>query len=95
MIVNEDEDLISMLNQDDPRLIKVIQNWFLEPLPNPETPYKFSVPNPETKGQIGVPPLIDQLLGGKQNGFFIGEDFTPFSRIWKTICVYMSVCVCV
>ena len=79
-VINGDEDFISGLEQDDPRLIKIIQNWFLEPLPDPVTPYKFNVPNPETKGQIGVPPIIDQLLGAKQNGFFIGEIISNISR---------------
>jgi len=65
--------LISGLQEDDPRLIKIIQNWFLEPPPDPETPYKFAVPQPETNGQIGVPPIVDKLLGEKKNGFFIGE----------------------
>jgi hypothetical protein len=66
-------DLIGELQQDDPRLIRLIQNWFLEPKPESSVPYKFSVAVPEIKGQIGIPPIVDQLLGGKTNGFFIGK----------------------
>ena len=67
------DDIISELQQDDPRLIKLIQNWFLEPKPKSTVPYKFQVQNPETKGQIGIPPIVDKLLGKKNNGFFIGK----------------------
>ncbi len=39
--------------------------------PGSETLYQFKTPNPPLNGQIGVPPIVDQILGGKQNGFFI------------------------
>ena len=71
--VEEDGDLIQGLKEDDPRLIRIIQNWFLEPAPHPDVPYKFVSPNPEVKGQIGVPPVVDGLLKQKRNGFFIGK----------------------
>lgn len=68
-------DLISSMEQDDPRLIHIIQNWFLEPIPHLSLPYKFTVNPPVTKGQIGVPGVIDEMLNKKRNGFFIGKDF--------------------
>ena len=73
MLLGDSSDLINKLQQDDPRLIQLIQNWFLEPKPDSSVPYKFNVANPETKGQIGVPPIVDKLLGEKKNGFFIGK----------------------
>jgi hypothetical protein len=50
--------------------------------PGADIPYKFSNPNPSLNGQIGVPPIVDEILKKKQNGFFIesgafdGEDLT-------------------
>ena len=34
-------------------------------------PYRFRVNPPVLKGESGVPKIIDKLLGGKQNGFYI------------------------
>ncbi len=36
-----------------------------------EIPYKFTNPNPPLNGQIGVPPIVDEILKKKRNGFFI------------------------
>ena len=79
-------DLISSLEQDDPRLIRIIQNWFLEPIPDPGVPYKFSVDPPVIEGQIGVPGIVDTLLNKKQNGFYIGEGSGHWERLamWCT-----------
>ena len=70
------DDIISELKQDDPRLIKLIQKWFLEPKPDAAVPYNFNVPTPDTYGQIGIPRIVDKLLGEKKNGFFIGMQKT-------------------
>ena len=79
-------DLISSLEQDDPRLIRIIQNWFLERVPDPGVPYKFSVDPPVIEGQIGVPGIVDTLLNKKQNGFYIGEGSGHWERLamWCT-----------
>jgi hypothetical protein len=53
------------------RLLLVIRNWFLD-FPSPKNePYKFSVAAPDTKGQIGVPAVVDEILGQQRDGFFI------------------------
>jgi hypothetical protein len=36
-----------------------------------EIPYKFTIPNPPLNGQIGVPPIVDEILKQKRKGFFI------------------------
>jgi hypothetical protein len=36
-----------------------------------DIPYQFKTPNPPLNGQIGVPLIVDALLGEKQKGFFI------------------------
>ena len=47
----------------------IINKVYLDP-PS-EKPYFFSVNPPVLNGQTGVPKIIDKLLGGKQNGFYI------------------------
>ena len=47
----------------------IINKVYLDP-PS-EKPYLFSVNPPVLNGQTGVPKIIDKLLGGKQNGFYI------------------------
>ena len=47
----------------------IINKVYLDP-PS-EKPYGFDVNPPVLNGQTGVPKIIDKLLGGKQNGFYI------------------------
>ena len=47
----------------------IINKVYLDP-PS-EKPYFFSVNPPVLNGQTGVPKIIDKLLRGKQNGFYI------------------------
>ena len=47
----------------------IINKVYLDP-PS-EKPYGFSVNPPALNGQTGVPKMIDKLLEGKQNGFYI------------------------
>ena len=47
----------------------IINKVYLDP-PS-EKPYLFSVNPPVLNGQTGVPKIIDKLLRGKQNGFYI------------------------
>ena len=47
----------------------IINKVYLDP-PS-EKPYGFSVNPPVLNGQTGVPEIIDKLLRGKQNGFYI------------------------
>ena len=47
----------------------IINKVYLDP-PS-EKPYSFDVNPPILNGQTGVPKIIDTLLGGKQNGFYI------------------------
>ena len=56
-------------NKDDEMMSKVIRKVYLDP-PS-VNPYSFRVNPPALNGQIGVPKIIDELLGGKQNGFYI------------------------
>ena len=59
---NPDLDLISQLTQDDPRLIQILKNWFLESPPDRSVPYNFEQKNPNLYGQIGQPNIIDRIL---------------------------------
>ena len=67
-------------DKDDAMMAKVIRKVYLDP-PSVK-PYGFRVNPPALNGQIGVPKIIDELLGGKQNGFYIesggydGEDLS-------------------
>ena len=56
-------------DKDDEMMAKVIRKVYLDP-PS-VNPYGFRVNPPALNGQIGVPKIIDELLGGKQNVFFI------------------------
>ena len=66
--------------EDEDRMAKIIQSIYLDP-PSQKM-YKFNVNPPVLGGQIGVPKLVDELLDGKKNGFFIesggydGEDLS-------------------
>ena len=54
---------------DDEKLSEIIAKEYLDrPL---GIPYSFNNNPPELKGQIGAPQIVDKLLGGKRNGFFI------------------------
>ncbi len=59
---NNDLDFISELSEDDPKLIKIIKNWFLESPPPPNVPYVFEQKSPNLNGQTGQPQVIDNLL---------------------------------
>ena len=49
ILSNLSDDLITSLEASDPRLIKFIQNWFIE-YPDRNTPYVFSTPDPPLEG---------------------------------------------
>ena len=78
---NLSDDLITSLEASDPRLIKFIQNWFIE-YPDPGAPYFFSNDEPDLEGQVKQATIVDELLGHKTDGFFIecgaydGETFS-------------------
>lgn len=55
--------------QDDEKLSKIINQVYLDP-PS-QHPYTFRANPPPIEGQIGVPRIVDKILGGKRNGFFI------------------------
>ena len=54
---------------DDKKLSEIISKDYLD-LPT-DKPYSFKRQPPELKGQIGVPEIVDKVLRGKRNGFFI------------------------
>ena len=54
---------------DDKLLSEIISEQFFD-RPT-DIPYSFQNNPPELKGQIGAPPIVDKLLGGKRDGFFI------------------------
>jgi len=54
---------------DDEKLAQIISKVFLD-RPTYQ-PYSFQLNPPKLVGQIGVPPIVDKLLGEKRNGFFI------------------------
>ena len=65
---------------DDEKLSEIIaKDYFDRPT---GLPYSFKNNPPELKGQIGAPQIVDKLLKGKRNGFFIesgaydGEDLS-------------------
>ena len=60
--VNTDLDFIQGLAQDDPLLIQIIRNWFLEEPPGNKVGYNFQNKNPNLNGQVGQPPIIDNIL---------------------------------
>ena len=62
------EDLIG-LHQDDPLLIKTIQEKFLTFHKEGST-YNLST-NPKLDGQFGQADTIEKLFRGKKNGFFV------------------------
>lgn len=54
---------------DDEKLAHIISKVYLDrPTGHP---YSFQQNPPKVDGQIGVPPIVDKLLGQKRNGFFI------------------------
>ena len=56
-------------NKDDETVANVIKKVYLDFPSNKK--YKFKVNPPKLKGQIGVPNVVDKILLGKKNGFFI------------------------
>ena len=58
-----------MLNED--LLIDVVRNVFVDWSPTRDMEYHFDKNPPKLTGQIGMPVIVDKLLGEKQNGFFI------------------------
>ena len=67
-------------DRDEETIANIINKVYLDP---PSThPYRFRVDPPVINGQIGVPKIVDSLLGGKQGGFYIesggynGEDLS-------------------
>ena len=62
------EDVIG-LHQDDPLLIKAIQEKYLT-FHNEGSTYNLST-NPKLDGQFGQADTIEKLFRGKKNGFFV------------------------
>ena len=62
---------------DDSRLAKVIQNVYLDP-PSSK-PYAFRSNPPNLDGQIGVPSIVDRILGK-----LLLKNFYHFSNFCKT-----------
>jgi hypothetical protein len=66
--------------KDEEAAANVIKKVYLD-LPSNKK-YHFKINPPELRGQIGVPAIVDKLLHGKKNGFFIesggynGEDIS-------------------
>jgi hypothetical protein len=66
--------------KDEEAAANVIKKIYLD-LPSNKK-YNFTINPPEMRGQIGVPGIVDKLLHGKKNGFFIesgaynGEDIS-------------------
>ena len=54
---------------DDILLSEIISEQLFDQ--STDIPYSFQYNPPELKGQIGAPPIVDKLLGGKRDGFFI------------------------
>ena len=75
------DDVITTLNWDDPKLIQLIQNWFIE-FPDSRSSYFFTNDEPDLEGQFKQATIVDELLGHKTDGFFIecgaydGETFS-------------------
>merc|ERR1739844_272344 len=73
------EDVIG-LHQDDPLLIKTIQEKYLT-FHKERSTYNLST-NPKLDGQFGQADTIEKLFRGKKNGFFVeagafdGENFS-------------------
>ena len=61
---------VSVCDERDDKLMgKIIKNSYLD-RPSKEE-YSFRKKPPDLDGQIGVPKIIDDLLGNKNNGFYI------------------------
>jgi len=98
IIEKESHYIIQILH----RLLSIIQNWFLEYPAGKNDPYKFSVQSPETRGQIGVPAIVDDILGQKRDGFFIecgafdGESirYLSMDRKYFISCILLTVLIC-
>jgi len=58
-------------NLPQDKLIEVIRNVFVDSPPPLDSEYHFDKTPPKITGQIGIPVIIDKILGGKRNGFFI------------------------
>ena len=77
--IKASEDVIG-LHQDDPLLIKTIQEKYLTYHKEGST-YNLST-NPKLNGQFGQADTIEKLFRGKKNGFFVeagafdGENFS-------------------
>lgn len=52
-------------------LADVVRNVFVDWLPARDKEYHFDKNPPKLTGQIGMPVIVDKLLGRKRNGFFI------------------------
>ena len=59
---SSDLDLISQMSEDDPRLVKIIKNWFIESPPDATAPYAFDQKEPNLNGQVGQANIIDGIL---------------------------------
>ena len=54
---------------DEKQMGKIVKNVYLD-MPSKKS-YNFRKQPPELNGQIGVPKIVDDLLGNKKNGFYI------------------------
>jgi hypothetical protein len=73
MIVTKDSQGQSLdgLDQEDPILIEAIKAKHLVLPPPVDKLYNFKVKVPNVKGQYGQPQVVEEILKGKTNGFFI------------------------
>ena len=44
-------------------VVNIVRNVFIDSPASPPLPYNFNKPNPALEGQIGVPPIVDKILG--------------------------------
>lgn len=65
-----DEDLGPLL-PDDPKLVQVIRDSFLDPPSIGEYKFTKNLDKLKMKGGDGQPVMVDRILGGKENGFFV------------------------
>ena len=64
------DESLNNLEQDDPKLVQILKEKYL--IPPSQEAYNFSKKaHLDLRGQFGQPLLIEHMLNGKKNGFFI------------------------
>ena len=67
-LFTEYHEIFRQYNIPDDQLANIISKVFTDHPSNPDLPYNFRSSNPSTNGQIGVPPIVDKILGNIQYG---------------------------